>query len=97
MKLLDVKSSTCTESSKEIDNKDPIFIIGDNVRIPKYKNTFAKDYVSNWPEEVLLLQKLKKLCSGHMLLVVLKVKKLLEPFKKTNCKKKIEKSLELKK
>ena len=97
MKLLDVKSSTCIECSKEIDDKDPIFIIGDNVRIPKYKNTFAKDYVSNWPEEVLLLQKLKKLCSGHMLLVVLKVKKLLEPFKKTNCKKKMEKSLELKK
>ena len=88
MKLLDVKSSTCIESSKEIGDKDPIFIIGDNVRIPKYKNTFVKDYVSNSPEEVLLLQKLKKLFSGHMLLVILKVKKLLEPFKKTNCKKK---------
>ena len=97
MKLLDVKSSTCIEFSKEIDDKDPIFIIGDNVRIPKYRNTFAKDYVSSWPEEVLLLQKLKTLCSGHMLLVVLKVKKFLKPFKKTNCKKKIEKSLKLKK
>ena len=35
----------------------------------------------------LLLQKLKILFRGHMLLVILKVRKLLERFTKKNCKK----------
>ena len=39
----------------------------------------------------------KKLCHGHMLLVILKAKKLLERFTKKNCKKQIKKSLGLKK
>ena len=34
---------------------------------------------------------------GHLLLVILKAKKLLEGFTKENCKKQIKKSLELKK
>ena len=42
------------------------------------------------------LQKLKVLFWGHMLLVILKVKKLLERSTKKNCKKQIKKSLELK-
>ena len=33
MKLADVKSSTYIDSSKEINNEDPIFKIGDIVRI----------------------------------------------------------------
>ena len=37
------------------------------------------------------------LCRGHMLLVILRVKKLLERFKKKNCKKQIKKSLRFKK
>ena len=45
----------------------------------------------------LLLKKLKILFGGHMLLVILKVKKLLEHFTKKNFKKQIKKSLELKK
>ena len=49
------------------------------------------------PEKFLLLQKLKILFPGHMLLVILKVKKLLERFTKKNSKKEIKHSLELKK
>ena len=45
----------------------------------------------------LLLQKLKTLFRGHMLLVILKVKKFLGHFTKKNCKKQIKASLELKK
>ena len=37
------------------------------------------------------------LCRGHMLLVILTMKKLLKRFTKYNCKKQIKKSLELKK
>ena len=45
MKPVDVKSKTYINSSKEINDKDPEFKIGDIVRISNYKNIFAKDYV----------------------------------------------------
>ena len=44
MKPVDGKSSTYIDSSKEINNKDPKFKIGDIVSISKYKSIFAKDY-----------------------------------------------------
>ena len=59
MKPADVKSNTYIESSKEINNKDPKFKIGDIVRISKYKNIFAKGYVPNWSEEVFVIKKVK--------------------------------------
>ena len=49
-------------------------------KISKCKYIFAKDYTPNWSEE-------KTLCHGHMLLVILMRKKLLEPF--MNCKKQV--------
>ena len=55
MKPADVKSNIYIESSKEINNKDPKFKIGDIVRISKYKNIFAKGYVPNWSEEVWIV------------------------------------------
>ena len=60
MKPVDVKSSTYIDSSKEINNKDSKFEIGDIVRISKYKNIFAKCYVPNWSEEVYVIKKFKK-------------------------------------
>ena len=42
MKPVDVKLSTYIGSSKEINNKGPKFIVGDVVRISKYKNIFVK-------------------------------------------------------
>ena len=39
--------------SKETNDKDPKFKIGDIARISKYKNNFAKGYAPNWSEEVL--------------------------------------------
>ena len=54
-----VKPNTYIDSSKEINNKDPRFKIGDIVRISKYKNIFAKDYVPNWSEEVFVIKKVK--------------------------------------
>ena len=42
LKIVDVKSTTYIDSSKEINNKDTKFKIGDIVRSLKYKNTFAK-------------------------------------------------------
>ena len=43
MKSVDVKSNTYIDSSKEINDKDPKFKVGDHARISKYKNIFAKD------------------------------------------------------
>ena len=72
------------------------FKVGSHVRISKYKNIFAKVYVINWSEEVVI-KKLKTLCRGHMLTVILLEKKFLQRVNKNNCKKQIQKTLELKK
>ena len=54
METVDVKHYTYIDSSKEVNNKDPKFQVGDHVRISKYKNIFAKGYTLNWSEEVLI-------------------------------------------
>ena len=59
MKPIDVKDNTYINTSKEINNKDPKFKVGDHVRISKYKNIFAKGYMPNWSEEVLVIKKVK--------------------------------------
>ena len=59
MKPIDVKDNTYINTSKEINNKDPKFKVGDRVRILKYKNIFAKGYTPNWCEEVFVINKLK--------------------------------------
>ena len=61
MKPVDVKSSTYIDFSKENNNKDPTFKVGDNGRISKCKNIFAKGYTPNWPEEVLVIKKVKNI------------------------------------
>ena len=39
--------------------KIPKFKVGNNVRIKKYKNIFAKEYTPNWSEEVFVINKIK--------------------------------------
>ena len=41
MKPIDVKDNTYINADKEINNKDPKFKVGDQVRISKYKNLFC--------------------------------------------------------
>ena len=55
IKPVDVKSNTYINSTKEINDKDPKFTIGDIVRISKYKNIFAKGCTPNWSEEVFVI------------------------------------------
>ena len=83
------KDNTYIDFNKEVHDKDPKFKVGDHVRISKYKNIFAKVYTPNWSEKVLWLKKSNTLFHGHMSLV----KKLLENFKKKNCKRQIKKNL----
>ena len=59
MKPIDVKDNTYINTSKEINNKDPKFKVGDRVRISKYKNIFAKGYIPNRSEEVFVIKKVK--------------------------------------
>ena len=57
MKPIDVKDNTYSNTSKEINNKDPKFKVGDHVRISKYKNIFAKGYMLIGVKKYLLLKK----------------------------------------
>ena len=57
IKPVDVKSNTYIESSKEINNKNSKFVIGDIVRISRYKNIFGKCYTPNWSKEVFVIKK----------------------------------------
>ena len=56
IKPADVKDNTYNDSSKDVNDKDPRFKVGDQVRISKYKNIFAKGYTPNWSEEVFVIK-----------------------------------------
>ena len=86
MKPADVKDNTYIDFKNESNDKNPKFKVGDHVRISKYKNIFAKGYAPNCQKKYSLLRKLKILYHGHMLLMILMVKKLLVLFMKKNCK-----------
>ena len=47
MKPVDVKDNTYIDFKREINDKDSKLKIGDHVRISKYKNIFAKEYMPN--------------------------------------------------
>ena len=77
MKPADIKWNTYIDSSKEINNKDPKFRIGDvtfQIGLKKF----------------LWLKKLKILCHILILLMILMEKKLLEHCTKKNWKKQIK-------
>ena len=59
MKPIGVKGNTYIDFEKEVNDKDPKFKVGDYVRISQYKNTFAKGYTPNWPEELFVISKIK--------------------------------------
>ena len=64
MKPVDVKDNAYIDSmelhsNKQVNEKDPKFKVGDDVRISKYKNIFAKGYTLNWSEEVFVIKKIK--------------------------------------
>ena len=96
MNLVDVKSSTYVDSSKEINDKDNKFKSEYTVSISKYRTIFAKSYVQNWFEEVFVVEKVKRTLSWTYVTGDLKGEEM-ERFTKQNCKKQIKKSLQLKK
>ena len=99
----------CTIKMKPVDVKPSTYIdIKLIIKILNLKLVILLEYqnIKNFLQVVMLriglknfswLKKLKALFCQHMLLVILKTKKLLEVFTKKNCKKQIKKSLVLKK
>ena len=87
-KPIEVKDNIYIDSLKDVNDKDPKFKVGYQVRISKYKNIFAKVYTPDWYEEIFVIKKLKILFHGHMLLMIL-----LEHFMKKNYKKQMRKDL----
>ena len=63
MKPIHVTSDTYAEYDGGSNENDPIFKVGDCVRISKYKNIFAKGYSQNWSEEVFIISKIKNTVS----------------------------------
>ena len=59
MEAVDVSSDSYAKYNEDSNEKDPKFKVGDHVRIPKYKNVFAKGYTQNWSEEVFIITKIK--------------------------------------
>ena len=82
MKSVDVKSNTYIVSSKEINDKDPKFKVGDIVRISKYKNIFVKNCVHNWFEEVSVIKKVKNTVPWTYVITDLKGKEIVGTFYK---------------
>ena len=93
-KPIDVTGDYYAEYNENFNKKDSKFKVGDNVRISKHKNIFAKGYTPNCSEKFLLLVKLKIQFLGLMILVNWMVKKLLGVFMKKSCKKLVKKNLE---
>ena len=52
MKPIDVKYNTYIGSSKDVNDKEFKFKVGDYLRIFKYKNIFAKRYTPNWSNDL---------------------------------------------
>ena len=83
---------------KSVDVKDPKLKVGDIVRISKHKNIFAKGYIPNWFEKVFVIQKVKNIVPWTYVISDLKGEKTVRTFyEKELKKKKIKKSLDLKK
>ena len=100
MKPVDIKDNTYTDFEKEVNDKDSKFKVGDYVRISKYKDIFAKNIFDTCQiglKKFLLFVKSKIQFHGHMLLMILIVKKSLEHFMKKNYRRIIKKNLEQKK
>ena len=61
---------------------------GDNVRISKYKNIFAKGYVPNWSGEVFVIKKVK----NTVLWTYVIKEEIVGKFHEKYCKKQMKKS-----
>ena len=60
MKPKDIENDSSAEYNEESNEESLEFKVGDDFRISKYKDIFAKGYTPNWSEKIeLLLKKIK--------------------------------------
>ena len=97
MKPVDLKSNLYIHYSKEINDKDPKFKIGDIVRISRYRNIFAKDYTPNWSEQVFVIKKGKSVVSWTYVISDLNVEEIAGTFYKKESQKTNQKELRVQK
>ena len=94
MKPVDVKDDTYIDSSKELNDKDLKFKVGNHVRISKYKNILAKGYAANWSEEFFVIKEVKNTVPWTCVINDLNGEELLlEYFMKKNFKRLMNKNL----
>ena len=90
MKPIDIKDNTYIDSKKEVNDKNRKFKFGDHVGILSRKIFLQKDTHQIGLKKFLLLARLKIQFHGHMLLMLLMVKKLQEHFMKKHCRRLIK-------
>ena len=70
IKFADVKASTYTDFNKENNKTDPK-LVGNHVKISKYKNIFKKVYTPNQSEEVFVIKKVKNIVPWTYIISIL--------------------------
>ena len=80
MKPANVKDNTYIDFKREVNDKDPKFEVGDNVRISKYKNIIAKEYTPNWSEDVFVISEIKNAVPWTYVINDLNLEEIIETF-----------------
>ena len=97
MKPKDIENDSSAEYNEESNEQSLKFKVGDDVRISKYKDIFAKGYTSNWSEEIeLLLKKIKNTVPWTYKMNDLNGEEIVGSFMKKSCRRLIKKNLGLK-
>ena len=97
VKPVNIKSNTYIKPRKEINDQDPKFKIGYNIRISKYKNVFAKGYTLSWSEEAFVIKKVKNTVPWIYIINDLNEEKTVWTFYKNKLQKAIQKEFRIEK
>ena len=97
MKPVDVKDNTHIGFKKEVNDKNSKFKFGDQVRISKYKNIFAKGYMPNWSEEIFMINKIKNTIPWTYVINDLNSEEIIDTFYEKELQKTNQKELRIQK
>ena len=97
VKPADTKQSTYIDFDNTNNKEDPKFKVGDQVRISKFKNIFAKVYLPNLSKVVFVITKVKSIVPWTFIISDLKGEETAGTFYERNCKKQNKKEFMLEK
>ena len=92
IKPIDVTSDSYAKYDKDSYVTKLKLKFGDNVRISKYRNIFAKGYTENWSEEVFVVSKIKSAVRWAYVISDLNGEPIAGSFMKENCQKVVKKN-----